>query len=300
MATLAQLMGIGSGAALAPSVSRPFFESGTFTVPNDGVVELRGMGAGGSGAKASTGSPTGGYSGAWGAKLVRVNKGDTITVAIGAGGAAGAANANGNSGGATSLTVGGVTYSAPGGPGGVYAASGVPTVPNGPALPANWDIGAASVKPGAVAGATGGAGVDILAQGNNATSSASAVNSGGGGTGGPGAGTNGGGALTGGKSISGLGPANPGVVEDASNGEWIISFYGGSGGSGSSGPGGNGGGGAGSGAGGNGGGGGGSSGSNGGAGGLGGGGGANGSGATLAGKGGDGFAVIHFAADLGI
>lgn len=299
MPTLAQIMGIGGGGTLAPSVSRPFFESGTFIAPNDGVAELRGMGAGGGGAKANTGAATGGYSGAWGAKLVRVNKGDTITVVIGAGGAAGAANSNGSAGTATTFTVGGVTYTAPGGPGGVYASSGAPVVPNGPAIPANWDIGAASVKPGTIAGLTGGAGVDILAQGNNATSSASINTSGGGGTGGPGAGSNGGGAITGGKSISGLGPAATGIIEDASQREWIISFYGGSGGSGSSGPGGNGGGGAGTGAGGNGGGGGGGNG-NGGAGGLGGGGGASGGGAGTAGPGGNGFAVIHFAADLGI
>ena len=195
MTTLSELMGMGSGGAtLGPRVSTPFFTSGTWAAPQDGVLEFRGMGAGGGGCRATSGSGTGGYSGAWGAKLVRVKKSDVVTVTIGAGGTGGpAADTNGLDGGACTIAVGGATYTAPGGLGGRYAASGVPVLPAAPVLPTNWDIGANSVKPGAAVGCrTGGAGVNILAQAGDATTSAS-VDASGGGAGAPtgGAGGNG-------------------------------------------------------------------------------------------------------------
>lgn len=300
MASLSELTGLGSGSAFAPKLSTPFFSSGTYVAPQDGIVEIRAMGAGGGGAAANS-SVTGGYSGAWGAKLLRVAKGQSITVAVGAGGASRTGNVAGNPGGNTTITVAGVAYVAPGGLGGVYAASGTPTVPNGTTLPSTWDIGAGSVKPGTSNIRTGGAGVDILAQGNNATTSfadTSGSGSGGGGTGSASTGASGGGALPGGFSALGTAPASPAEVFDASSGEWLLSFYGGSGGS--TWKGGNGGGGAGgvsNGHGGNGGGGG-SAGSSGiaGNGGIGGGGGAG----TTSGAGGNGFAVIHFYTDSGV
>ena len=224
----------GGGAVLGPTLSTNFFESRTWTAPQDGIVIVRGMGAGGSGARSYT-SATGGYSGSWGCKIVRVKKGDTISVAIGAGGY-GRSNTDGNGGpgGNTVITIGGVQYIAYGGPGGVALATR--PLPNGPSPSANWDFGASSVRPGwAAVGATGGAGVDILAQGNNATTSASTSYSGGGGTGSPSVGVHGGGAMPGGKSSLGTGPANPGIVFDASQGEWGISFYGGGGNSSSGG-----------------------------------------------------------------
>ena len=303
MITLQQML--GGGAVLGPTLSTNFFESRTWTAPQDGIVIVRGMGAGGGGARgATTGGPAiGGYSGSWGCKIVRVKKGDTISVAIGAGGIGRTGTpGNGTAGGNTIITIGGVQYIAYGGPGGGHNPTA--PLPNGPSPSANWDFGAASVKPGWVASSnsTGGAGVDILAQGNNATTSDSISQSGGGGTGSKSVAETGGGAMPGGKSALGSGPTNPGDVFDASQGEWGISFYGGSGGIGDGGDhgGGNGGGGGGSApyGGGNGGGGGGSAPYGGGTGGIGGGGG--GTRDATAGNGGQGFAHLKFYADMGV
>ena len=296
--------------SLPPSkLSTPFLQSGTWTAPQDGVLEMRAMGAGGGGGRQI--SSTGGYSGAWGSKTVRVRKGDVVTLAIGAGAPSTAVIGNGAAGGATTITYAGITRTAPGGPGGIGKASGVPVVPNGPALPVgNWDFGAASVKPGAAEGITGGAGVDILAQGGNATSSESVAFSAGAGTGGPGNGARGGGAFRfpvamRGADATGQLPAADGTYLDASDGEWVISFYGGGGALGGGKLGGNGGGGGSGlpgGTGGNGGGGGAAAGaSNGGNGGIGGGGGgtSNFAGYT-AGAGGNGYACLHFYPDTGV
>lgn len=305
----ARLARIAAEAGSGPSVklSVPFFQSGTWTALQDGVLEIRGMGAGGGGCWVTSGSGTGGYSGAWGAKLVRVKKSDVVTVMIGAGGTGSpAANTNGLDGGACTIVVGGVTYTAPGGLGGRYAASGVPSLPAAPVLPAGWDIGANSVKPGAVAdGRTGGAGVNILAQAGDATTSASVNLGGGGGTGAASSGSTGGGASPLGRSATGALPTTPGVVERADNGEWVISFFGGSGGAVAA-AGGNGGGGGTDGKGGNGGGGGAGSGNGGkgGSGGYGGGGGSGGAsgvyGSGGAGVGGNAYACLHFYADTGV
>ena len=289
-----KLFGEG-GATLGPTLATNFFTSRTWIAPQDGIVIVRGMGAGGGGAHYGTG----GYSGSWGAKILRVKKGDTIDVAIGAGGV-GATSAvkPGGAGGDTVITINGVQYIAYGGPGGVNGATVAP--PDGPAPSANWDFGAASVKPGWASGSpTGGAGVDILAQGNNATTSDASNTSGGGGTGGPSVGQNGGGAMPGGKSALGIGPAVPGITFDASQGEWGISFYGGSGGV-SGQPGGNGGGGGMANPGGNGGGGGAFWNGGGGSGGIGGGGGATSYGTGLGGVGGQGFAHLKLFADMGV
>ena len=287
----------GAGSRSPFKLSIPFFQSGTWTAPQDGVLEIRGMGAGGGGCWVTSGSGTGGYSGAWGAKLVRVKKSDVVTVTIGAGGTGSpSANTNGLNGGACTIAVGGVTYTAPGGLGGRYAASGGPVLPAAPVLPTDWDIGANSVKPGAAVGCrTGGAGVNILAQAGDATTSASENMSGGGGTGAASSSVNGGGASPFGRSASGAPPANPGVIERADNGEWVISFFGGSGSYDGS-YGGNGGGGGDGGYGGNGGGGGGS-GYDGGNGGNGGGG---GSGGGYGGTGGNGYSCLHFYPDTGV
>ena len=205
---------------------------------------------------------------------------------------------------ATRPSVNGVTYTAYGGPGGQFDSPSAPA--NGPSQSSNWDLGAASVRPG-WGGAlirTGGAGVDILAQGGNATTSASTNISGGGGTGGPSSSFVGGGAI-GTKSANGQDAFGTGIYLDASNGEWGISFYGGSGGvGGSSRDGGNGGGGYGSsssygGNGGNGGGGGAGDGVPGGKGGYGGGGGGSGD-FSGGGDGGQGYAHLKFYADMGI
>lgn len=289
----------GGGKPLAPTLATNFFTSRTFTAPQDGVVIVRAMGAGGGGACSSGANATGGYSGSWGAKAIRVSKNDTIVVSVGAGGAGrSGSDGDGVAGGDTTVTVHGVTYTAYGGPAGIFNSGSAP--PDGPAPSSNWDFGASSVKPGWSASArTGGAGVDILAQGGNATTSASVTVSGGGGTGGPSVGSLGGGAM-GTAAATGQAAANPGVFVDASGGDWGISFYGGSGGSTTPGPGGNGGGGGGSAtgaAGGNGGGGGAATVGLAGAGGRGGGGGAS---PSTSGAGGNGYAHLKFYADMGI
>ena len=279
--TLNTLDQIGGGAILAPTLATNFTASRTWTAPQDGIVVVRAMGAGGGGARSSL-SATGGYSGSWGAKAVRVKKNDAVVVTIGAGGVGRTGtDGDGTAGGDTTVVIGGVTYIAYGGPGG--KAGAVSAIANGPSPSSNWDFGAASVKPGWAAGATrtGGAGVDILAQGNNATTSDSINLSGGGGTGGPSENTTGGGAI-GTASANGQPAQNPAVFLDAAGGDWGISFYGGSGGVPSSSGGNGGGGGAGSG---------------GAAGGRGAGGGA---GTTFGGGGGSGFVHLKFYADMGI
>lgn len=299
---------VGAGKRLALLFQTNFTTSRTLIVPQDGILVFRAMGAGGSGAKGA--SATGGYSGSWGVKAIRIKKNDSVTVSIGAAGAGvSTANSNGNAGGNSTVVVGGVTYIANGGPAGVYNSASA--IPNGPAPSANWDAGILSVKPGWAAGiVTGGAGVDILAQGNNATTSASTSLSGGGGTGSASVAQDGGGALGIANMLGQISPLGAdGLCIDGSNGEWGISFYGGSGGRYQSGApgyaGGNGGGGSAttSGHGGNGtngGGGGSSSGTNynGGKGGLGGGGGATTTGIGFSGTGGDGFAHLKLFVEI--
>lgn len=291
-----------SSSFLAPTLQTNFFASRNWTAPQDGVVVVRAMGAGGGGAR-HTSNATGGYSGAWGAKAVRVKKGDTVVVNIGSAGVGkSTTDGDGTAGGDTTVVIGGVTYTAPGGPGGKAGAASA--LPNGPSPSANWDFGADSVKPGWAAGTmhTGGAGVDILAQGDNATTSSTSQNfTGGGGTGGPSSGGTGGGAI-GTSAATGQPAANPPVYVDAGSGDWGISFYGGSGGTTNIGANGGGGGSSGAGGGGNrgGNGGGGAAGGAGAAGngGIGGGGGS--SGTPTAGTGGPGFAHLKFYADRGL
>jgi len=224
-------------------LSFPIFSSRTWVAPMDGVMVLRSMPPGGSGAKGPniTGASvsfyaTGGYTGPWGGLIRRVKKGGVVVIVHGAPGAgvAGSYAVPGLAGGNNIITVGGKQYTLPGGPGGVYSTTLI-TVPEAPVLPPEWDFGANGVKPGIAIGPTGGAGVDILMQGNNATTSASSTSSGGGGTGGPSVGTRGGGATPNGTDANGSTAVS---YLDASSGAWGISFYGGN--SGGNGGGGNG------------------------------------------------------------
>ena len=173
----------GGGSSLPPTQTTNFFTSRTWVAPQNGILIMRAMGGGGGGARGS--NATGGYSASWGVKVVRVAKGATAVVTIGAGGAGRVStDGDGGDGGHTTIVVNGVTYQATGGLRGMLSATAIPdVVAAGLVLPANWDFGANGVKPGWVAstGNTGGAGVDILAQGNNATTSASSASSGGGG-----------------------------------------------------------------------------------------------------------------------
>lgn len=299
MSTLSQLL--KSGSSRPADWQSNIFQSMTLTAPFSGQLVLRAMGAGGGGARHAT-NATGGYSASWGMKVLRINAGTSIVIAIGAGGAGKTAtDGDGAAGGNTTVTINGVTYTAYGGPGGKANAAG--PLPNGPAASANFDLFALSVPAGwgGAGVTTGGAGVDILRTLSNLTMSDSVSGSGGGGTGYGSVGSTGGGALPGGRSATGQIPAAnaQGQAFDASSGEWGISFYGGSGGGSSStgGPyhGGNGGGGGYGGRGGNGGGGSGS-GSGGGDGGIGGGGG-GGANASSGGNGGGGYVHLKLFAE---
>lgn len=220
-----KLFGGGEGKYLAMQI--PFFDSKAWTVPQDGIIIVRALGAGGGGTSGGTGdnNQTGGYSGSWGCKALSVTKGTVITVQIGAGGVW--INNTSVGGGNTVITIGTEQYIAVGGPNGVSGATG--PLPNGPSPSGNWDFGAASVRPGWLGHTpTGGAGVDIFAQGNNATTSLY----------GAGGGTMysigvasgyGGGATPDGKSLSGMDDGAPECLSLDGMG-WGISFYGGRGG----------------------------------------------------------------------
>ena len=217
----------GGGGGKYLAMQMPFFDSRAWTVPQDGIIIVRALGAGGGGSSGPASQPnqTGGYSGSWGCKALSVSKGTVITVEIGAGGVW--VNNASAGGGNTVITIGTEQYIAAGGPNGKSGATG--PLPNGPSPSGNWDYGAASVRPGWVGNTpTGGAGVDIFAQGNNATASIGPA----------GGGTMystgildsfGGGALPSGKSLSGMDDGIPGYLSLDGMG-WGISFYGGRGG----------------------------------------------------------------------
>lgn len=173
---------LGAGKPLLLKTQRAYTTSGTFTAPVDGWITTMQMGGGGGGGRSgSSGTATGGSSAAWAGKLWRVKAGQTLTITVGAGGAYGASDgAAGGNGGATTITDGVTTVTSPGGLGGLASSvAAVLTGPNGGAAPTNADIGAAGSKSGncaAVGGArTGGAGVDLLAKGGNATRSGDAT-----------------------------------------------------------------------------------------------------------------------------
>lgn len=166
-------------AALAIRVAHT--QSSTFTAPADGwaTTMLVGGGGGGAGNNSAAGTATGGSSAAWAGKRFRVRKGDQLTINIGAAGVGGQ-GANGTDGGATTIALGSLTVTAPGGKGGLFSStSSALTGPDGGAAPTNADIGAAGSKSGncaAVNGArTGGAGVDLFCKGSNATRSGDAI-----------------------------------------------------------------------------------------------------------------------------
>lgn len=98
-----------------------------WTVPAAGVLVIRCLGAGGSGAAIGSGyAPTmcalGGEAGTVGLKAVHVKEGDVFTLTLGAGGAAASAFSNslsnGSDGGTTTVTGPGVDIRIPGGKGG--------------------------------------------------------------------------------------------------------------------------------------------------------------------------------------
>lgn len=292
----------GGGALRVQAIQQNIFTSTSIVYPKKGILIVRAMSAAGSGARGA-GSATGGYSGAWGLKLLQIAAGTVVTVVVGAGGAIKSVDGNGNNGGDTTVTINGVTYTLAGGLGGVMGGASAPA--NMSDISALWDYGARNATPGWNSNArTGGAGLDVMALGLGRS----------GGLGGGGAtsdGSNqerGGGAMpnqdTGGGGANALGlfngtPTAAGIAVDAGANEWGISFYGGGGAANGAG-GANGGGGAGgSTLGGDGGNGGGGGGGDTGAGGRGGRAAGGGAGKTQGGKGGDGFVHAKYFIELG-
>ncbi len=110
---------------------RPIWSSGTFIAPVSAMYLVTAIGPGGSGAYAPTGNgraATGGGAGGLAQKKVRLNAGDTLTIAIGAGGVAPTvAGTNGSDGADTTITGPGVSLIARGGKGGKTRAAGVGT-----------------------------------------------------------------------------------------------------------------------------------------------------------------------------
>jgi len=107
-------------------VGTQYITSGTTYTSSSGVTKIRirmvgggGGGGGVTGANSQAAAAGGGGSGAYLEKVVTVSGSTAYTVAIGAAGAAGANTGGvGGNGGATTITINGVTYTAPGGSGG--------------------------------------------------------------------------------------------------------------------------------------------------------------------------------------
>lgn len=136
--------GLAATEQLAARVGRALFARRTviyvassreIEMPASGVLVIRCMGAGGSGASARYYDPqghdeqygaTGGSAGTVGTRTVRVQKGDRFTLVLGAGGeGVRGPNTNGNAGGRTTVTGPGVAITIPGAPGGVCGATGM-------------------------------------------------------------------------------------------------------------------------------------------------------------------------------
>lgn len=166
---------LGAGKPLLSKIQRAYPTSGTFTAPANGWVATKQMGGGGGGGGGPT--ATGGSSAAWAAKLWRVEKGQVLTITVGAKGLGAAAlGTNGSDGGATIITDGVSTVTTLGGKGGIGTATAVAnTGPDGAAYPTGGDFGAGGSKAGNTVAVnnsrTGGAGVDLMAKGANATRS---------------------------------------------------------------------------------------------------------------------------------
>lgn len=166
---------LGADKPLLLKIRRAYTTSGTFTAPANGWVATMQMGGGGGGGGGAT--ATGGSSAAWAGKLWRVSAGQTLTITVGAKGLGAAAlGTNGSDGGTTIITDGVSTVTTLGGKGGIGNATAIASIgPDGAAYPTGGDFGAGGSKAGNTAAVnnsrTGGAGVDLMAKGANATRS---------------------------------------------------------------------------------------------------------------------------------
>ena len=169
---------------LAARVARSLFARRTLiyvassrqvTTPADGVLVIRVLGAGGSGATASwyaqqketdRHGATGGSAGTVGMRCVPVKKGDVFTAVLGAGGESVITQGSpGRDGGATTVTGPGVNIHVPGASGGITGAqAGQQNAPTPAPQGLDWHLASArnTLKNGR---ATGGAAAGILAGG---------------------------------------------------------------------------------------------------------------------------------------
>lgn len=200
------IFGASGGSALrsigAPTLTIEFMATQTWTVPDDGFIDVMAIGAGGSGAIAIDNTnprATGGSSGGVAIKRKRVYKGQQIVLTIPAGGSSvgrgGVGVSSGFSGGTLTVSGAGINITIPGGAGGQAIAGTTAIASATPSVPTGGDIN----FPGGVAGgiaananafplATGGACPGIARPGSNSgsitTAPASATATGGAGFGG--------------------------------------------------------------------------------------------------------------------
>lgn len=161
------------------------FASKSITFTKAGWVRLAVQSAGGSGA-ATTGAggicATGGNSGPWGVKLIRVSANDVLAIALGAGGTRPATvGSNGLQGGTTTVMLNGATIiTAQGGEGGVYLGNvGTANAPVPVAAITGCDFWVSGIRAGSATVASGaqcysgGAASDVLQSGMGRSPNAS-------------------------------------------------------------------------------------------------------------------------------
>lgn len=239
---ISELFGAANPRPLVCRLFRQYTVSGTFVAPAEGWCVTRQMGGGGGGGGGPT--ATGGSSAAWAVKRWRMELGQVLAITVGANGLGAAAlGTNGSNGGTTTITDGVSTVTTPGGKGGIGTAAAVAnTGPDGAAYPTGGDFGAGGSKAGNTEAVnnsrTGGAGVDLMAKGANATRSGNSTGgfaTGGGSVTWPSAdtaGSNTAGAGYGGPSIGAepgpdiFGGTSIAVTYMAREGEWGIPYFG--------------------------------------------------------------------------
>nr|DAN78448.1 MAG TPA: hypothetical protein [Caudoviricetes sp.] len=170
-----------------------------WTVPASGVLVIRCLGAGGSGAAISANSATthcalGGEAGTVGLKTLHAKKGDVFTLTLGAGGAAvgvGYAVSHGRDGGTTTVTGPGADIKIPGGKGGQYGAPAAGQILQNPSndAPTGLDWFVLNARNRGKAGELSGGGAAALLVGGSAHAAVGASTGGGAGVGSDGAST---------------------------------------------------------------------------------------------------------------
>lgn len=174
--TFGELFQSSGGGAAAGGWARAFVSSGsvTFTQAGDVVLSYAGPGGGGAVANNNTnGSATGGNSGPWGRKKIRVASGDVLVVNIAAGGLKGVGlNTNGSAGSTGTVLLNGVTImTIQGGEGGAFSlTTATATAPTPSATVTGADLWVSGIQAGTAqssgsSATSGGAALDALQTG---------------------------------------------------------------------------------------------------------------------------------------